>query len=51
MADIFEKLADTFYDYTKKYDKNIINLVREKNIEISLEELREILDDAKKRLQ
>ena len=40
-----------FYEYTEKYDKNIISLIKEKNIEISLDEIKEILSDAKQRLK
>lgn len=51
MDNIFGKLENTFYQYTEKYDQNIIDLVKNKNIEISLEELKEILEDAKQQLQ
>lgn len=42
-----DKLEETFLDYTKKYDKNIKSLFKKKEVEISMEELQEILDDAK----
>ena len=51
MADIFKRLADVFYEYTEKYDKNIISLIKEKDLEISLDELKEVLNDAKNRLK
>ena len=51
MTDIFNRLSEVFYEYTEKYDKNIISLIKEKNIEISLDEIKEILSDAKQRLK
>mgnify|MGYP006284292399 FL=1 len=51
MTDIFNRLSEVFYEYTEKYDKNIISLIKEKNIEVSLDEIKEILDDAKQRLK
>lgn len=42
-----KKMEDTFYKYAEKYDENIKDLVKERNIEISMEELEEILQDAK----
>lgn len=45
--DLMKKVEESFYDYTKKYDKNIKKLMKEHNVEISMEELEEILSDAK----
>ena len=42
-----KKMEDTFFEYASKYDKNIKKLVKEKDVEISMEELEEILHDAK----
>lgn len=42
-----KKMKQTFYDYAEKYDENIKSLIKEHNIEISIEELEEILTDAK----
>ena len=42
-----KKMEDAFYNYAEKYDKNIKSLMKERNVEISMEELDEILDDAK----
>ena len=41
------KLEETFYNYTEQYDENIKKLFKEREIEISMEELKEILHDAK----
>ncbi|ACL69932.1 hypothetical protein [Halothermothrix orenii] len=45
--DMFEEI---FYDYTKQYDENIKEIIIERNIELSIEELEEILKDAKNRV-
>lgn len=45
--DLFKKLEETFLEYTQRYDENIKNLIKERQVEISIEELEEILDDAK----
>ena len=47
---VFQKLEKTFFQYTQKYDDNIKSLVKERGIEMSMNELEEILDDAKNRL-
>lgn len=45
--DIMKKLENTFLNYTEQYDHNIKKLVKEKEVELSIEELEEILADAK----
>ena len=45
--DIMKKMEEAFIDYAKSYDKNIKSLMKERNVEISMEELDEILADAK----
>ena len=50
MNQVFQKLEKTFFQYTQKYDDNIKSLVKERGIEMSMNELEEILDDAKNRL-
>lgn len=45
--DIMKKMEKAFYDYVEKYDENIKVLFKERNVEISMEELDEILHDAK----
>ncbi|MFP4016355.1 MAG: hypothetical protein ACLFUI_04930 [Halanaerobiales bacterium] len=45
--DLMKKMEEAFFDYATKYDENIKTLVQEHNIEISVEELEEILADAK----
>ena len=50
MDQVFQKLEKTFFEYTKKYDENIKTLIKERGIELSMNELKEILDDAKNRL-
>lgn len=45
--DIMKKMEKTFFDYVEKYDENIKILFREHNVEVSMEELEEILHDAK----
>ena len=47
MSDWMNKIEETFYNYTRKYDENIKELVKERGVEISNEELEEILHDAK----
>jgi hypothetical protein len=47
---VFRRLEQTFLEYTQKYDSNIKTLVKERGIELSTNELEEILDDAKNRL-
>lgn len=42
-----KRLEETFYDYTRQYDQNIKTLIKERGVEISMEELEEILNDAK----
>lgn len=42
-----QKMEETFYKYASKYDENIKSLIKKRNIEISIEELEEILRDAK----
>ena len=42
-----KKMKETFYNYAEKYDENIKDLIKEHNVEISIEELEEILADAK----
>lgn len=44
---MFKRLEETFFDYTKKYDENIKILIKKRGVEISTEELDEILHDAK----
>ena len=39
-------MEDLFYNYTEKYDENIKTLMQER-VEITMEELNEILVDAK----
>ncbi len=50
MEDIIKGLEQAFYEYTQKYDQNIKDIIKEKEIEISDGELEEILKDAKYRL-
>lgn len=45
--DIMRKIEEAFYDYVDRYDENIKTLIKERNVEISIEELDEILHDAK----
>lgn len=45
--DIMKKMEETFFDYVEKYDENIKTLFKEHNVEVSMEELEEILHDAK----
>ncbi|MFP4662037.1 MAG: hypothetical protein ACLFPF_07600 [Halanaerobiales bacterium] len=45
--DMMKKMEETFFKYAEKYDENIKTLVKEHNLEISVEELEEILADAK----
>ncbi|MFW6282191.1 MAG: hypothetical protein ACOC1O_05305 [bacterium] len=45
--DIMKKMEEVFIDYAEKYDNNIKALIKERNVEISMEELNEILSDAK----
>ena len=45
--DLFNKVEEVFYDYASKYDENIKSLFEQRNIDISQEELQEILDKAK----
>jgi len=47
LMDIMKKMEKTFFDYVEKYDENIKILFREHNVEVSMEELEEILHDAK----
>jgi|GEM_PF-1258198 hypothetical protein len=47
MPDWMKKIEETFYSYAQRYDENIKELVKERQVEISLEELEEILQDAK----
>ncbi|NLJ83730.1 MAG: hypothetical protein GX336_02340 [Halanaerobiaceae bacterium] len=42
-----KKVEDLFYNYTEKYDENIKTLMQEREVEITMEELNEILADAK----
>lgn len=46
-TELFNRLEKAFYEYTEKYDENIISLVKEREVEISVAELKEILQDAK----
>jgi hypothetical protein len=46
-VDLIKKMEDLFYNYTEKYDENIKLLIKEREVEISMEELEEILADAK----
>lgn len=46
-SDLFSKMEETFYEYTKKYDQNIKSLIKDRGVELSIEELEEILHDAK----
>ena len=45
--DMMKKMKQAFFNYTQKYDENIKSLIKENNVEISIEELDEILADAK----
>ncbi|MFW6306232.1 MAG: hypothetical protein ACOC1N_02485 [Bacillota bacterium] len=45
--DLIKKMEQTFFDYAVKYDNNIKALMKERDVEISIEELDEILADAK----
>lgn len=45
--DLMKRLESTFYQYTKNYDENIKKLIKERAIEVSMEEMDEILHDAK----
>ena len=47
---MLKKLEETFFDYTKKYDKNIKRLMKKREVELSTQELNEILHDAKNML-
>ena len=47
-VDILNQVEKIFYDYTQKYDENIKSIVKDREIELSIEELDEILEDAKK---
>lgn len=47
MPDWMKKIEETFYNYAQKYDENIKELIKERELEISIEELEEILHDAK----
>ncbi len=42
-----KKVEELFYSYTEKYDENIRLLMQEREVEITREELNEILADAK----
>lgn len=45
--DYMKKLEETFMEYTTVYDKNIKKLINERGVEISNQEINEILHDAK----
>ncbi|MEJ6950609.1 hypothetical protein [Natronospora cellulosivora (SeqCode)] len=45
--DIMKKMEEAFMNYAEKYDENIRELFRKRDLEISMEELDEILEDAK----
>ncbi len=45
--DMMKKMEQAFFNYAEKYDDNIKTLIKENNVEISIEELDEILADAK----
>ncbi|HLV10394.1 MAG TPA: hypothetical protein VKY40_09300 [Halanaerobiales bacterium] len=47
MSAWMKKIEETFFNYTRKYDKNIKELVKKRGVEISNKELEEILHDAK----
>ncbi|QTL98334.1 hypothetical protein GM661_10260 [Iocasia frigidifontis] len=42
-----KKLEETFMEYTTVYDKNIKKLIKDRGVEISNQEIDEILHDAK----
>ena len=46
-SELVNKVEDLFYDYAQQYDQNIKKLIKQKDIEMSVEELEEVLEDAK----
>lgn len=47
--ELMKRLEQKFFEYAQQYDHNIISIVQERNLNIDLNLLQQVLDEAKHR--